>query len=693
MKKTDNRFKEKRRGQMSEEEERIHKRNFDQAMADYNSRYDYFARRKRSRDYLRGQQWNDMIYDNKFDDEVREEEYLRRRGRLTTKNNQIDPIIRNLVGQFRESYPSSIVYARNNDAKGIGDVMTEALRYIEDLNVAEEIDVQQFREALISGAWGNRVEFSWFQQLYKSEVSMEPIEQRRFAYNADLQDIRIKDLKRWVYLHDIEIDEIIETYAESPKEAERIAEWYGRDKRDHYVHWDQLTGSDIADSMNFYISNEFGKERVIEVWRIDRKWQNVIHDHQSGEHGPTEMSEDEIQLINDERVEKLVAIKVQMMEAAGAKPTNKDKAEIRDLLIEENAVPLIEFEQRFVGVWHTYHYTPWGDVLFEAETPYDHQESPIELSLHPMIDGEVYGLIESIIDQQKYFNRMISMLDFLISSSAKGVLMIDKNMVPKEYIGKNEDGTDNLDKFVENWTEFDGVIYYQSDPNNPGNMPQHIVNQSMPAGMNDMIRLQHDLLEKISGVVGPVAGHNPSSGTPASLYMQQTVNASMTNRDIFESFFSWMRRRNRKAVQLIQQFWEDATYVKAGGKRSTSRTVMKYNPNKIRNVDFDLVMGEGQQSTVFRQVIDESLKEYLLNGLITFEEYLEESTLPYAENLLQKIRERNRAMQAEQGGAPQQGGQPPMPQAQGQPPQQGQPAQPPQDPERAVENQRRQETQ
>lgn len=679
---------QKRRGDMKDEELRIHSRNFDQAFMDYTAREEFFRRRKRSRDYLRGEQWNDLIYDNKYNDTVREEEYLRRRGRLTTKNNQIDPIIRNLVGQFRESYPGSVVYSRNNETKGIGDMMTEALRYVEDLNEAQEIDVHQFREALISGAWGNRVEYSWFQKLYNSEVTFEPIDQRRFAYNADMQDVRMKDLKRWVYLHDVELDEIIETYAESPKEGERIAEWYGRNTNIYPVGWDQLSGSAIADNLNFYISNEYSKERVIEVWRIDRKWQKIIHDRQSGEHGPTDMTEKEIQLINDERVEKVVALKVAMMKSSGMKVTKKDKAEIRDTLIEEDAVPLIDFEQRFAGVWHTYHYTPWGDLLFESETPYDHQESPIELSLHPMTDGEVYGLIESIIDQQKYFNRMISMLDFLINSSAKGVLMIDKNMIPKEYIGKNEDGTDNLDEFLENWTEFDGVIYYESDPNNPGNIPQHIVNQSMPAGMNDMIRLQHDLLEKISGVVGPVSGHDPGSGTPASLYMQQTVNASMTNRDIFESFFSWMRRRNRKAVQLIQQYWEDETYIKAGGKRSASRGIVKYNPSKVRNVLFDLVMGEGQQSAVYRQIVDEGLEKYMLNGLITFEEYLEESTMPYAENLLQKVRERNRAMQAEQAqqgdeAAQQQG----MPQI-GQPQQQQ-----PTDPDKAVESQRREATQ
>lgn len=631
---------------MSIEERKKHKRNMDQALTDFNSRRNFRLQRARARNFLKGEQWNDLIYDNKYDDHVTEKEYLERRGRLTTKNNQIGPIIRNLVGQFRESYPSSIVYARNREDASLGDMMTEALRYVEDVNEVSEIDVQQFREALISGAWGNRIEFDWFENLQAPEVSMDPIEQHRFAYNADVQDIRLRDLKRWVYLHDMEIDEIIQHFADKPRDAKQIMDWYGRGTEDYMVDWNELTGSDIPDTIDFYMTNNLSKHRVIEVWRKEFSWVRMIHDHQLGIYERTDMYEREVEALNDQRIDQILDMKVEVLKATGQSVDEQEINQMRQIIELDMQDALIEFRNDYLPVWHVYFYTPYGDLLFESETPYDHNQSPIELSLHPMIDGEVYGLVSEIIDQQKYFNRMISMLDFLITSSAKGVLLIDKRMVPKEYISKNTDGSDNMDAFIENWVEFDGVIYYESDPNNPTNLPQHIVNNSMPAGLNDMIRLQHDLLEKISGVVGPVAGHNPSSGTPASLYMQQTINASMTNRDIFESYYSWQRRRNRKVIQLIQQYWDEVRYIKTGGQRSTALALTQYDPMKVRGVNFDLVVSEGQKSAVFRQVIDESLKEYMLNQLITFEEYLEESTLPFADSLLEKVRQRKQQEQA-----------------------------------------------
>ena len=633
-------MKVKRLRDYNADDARFHRTNVDQAYSDYDARQDFFARRRRNRNFLRGRQWSDMIYDNKSDDHVTEETYLQRRGRLTTKNNLIDPIVRNLVGQFRQSYPDSIVFGRNRDDAATGDMMTDALRYVEDLNQVNTIDVQQFREALISGAWGNRVEFDWWNKLNAPEVKLDPIEQPRFAHNPDIKDPRLHDLKRWCYLHDLSIDEIKAIYGETPRDRELLEEIFGDRSGKHEVSWNMSSGSAHTDSIDFYFTHEHGKHRVVEIWKLKYGTVRLLHDHQTGTHEVTEISQEEAELINAERINNATAIRVEMLRAEGEYVDDKIIKQIQNDLLEADDIPLVEWQEEYRPTWWCYHYSPWGDVLYEGPTPYDHEESPLELYLHPLIDGEVYGLIETVLDQQKYLNRSISMLDFILSTSAKGVLMIDKNMIPKEYIQQNPDGSDNLDAFLDKWVEFDGVIYYESDKNNPQNMPQHVVNNSLPAGLKDMIPMQHDMLKEISGVLGPVAGHTPSAGTPASLYMQQTVNASMTNRDIFESFYEWMRNRNRKVLQVIQQYWTDVKFIRAGGQRSTKAKTTMWNPDAIRGIDFDLVVSEGAQSPVFRQVINESLQKYLFNQLITFEEYLEESNEPFADSLLEKVRDR-----------------------------------------------------
>lgn len=605
---------------------------FHQGLMDWQARYDYRQRRKRARDYWRGKQWNDIIHDHKEGDDVTEEVYLQRRGRLTTKNNQIDPIIRNLRGQFRENQPAPIVFSRDRSAAFFGDTMTEALRYVLDINEASELDSHQFGEFMLSGACGNRIEFAWWDRLHRAEVTMDPIDQTRFSYNHDLSDVRLKDLNRWVYLHSMDIEDVVSAFAKSKKDEKKIREFYAGTTKD--IAWGGTMGTHRADTVDFYHEMDEGKVRVIEIWDKEKKWVSILHDPMKGASYITDLDEDEVGIMNRQRVDNYLAIE---LAEAGLDPKElpaKYLDELRDNIADK--IQLYEIDERYESIWKCYFFTPWMHVLFEADSPYMHNESVLSLTLYPMIDGEVYGLIETIIDQQRYINRMLSMLDFLIGSSAKGVLMIDKNMIPKDS---------SPEEFLQDFIEFDGVIFYESDRNNPQNLPKHITANSVPVGMTDMIKMQQELIEKISGVVGPMSGHDAKSGTPASLYMQQTVNASLTNRDVFDVFFNWIKKRDRMIVQLIQQYWDSERVLRSSGTSGNSMNQVIYEPEKIKDVDYDIVLGQAENSAVYRQIIDEQLREFLMNQFITFEEYLETSSMPYAEQLIEKLRERRDAMQ------------------------------------------------
>ena len=40
------------------------------------------------------------------------------------------------------------------------------------------------------------------------------------------------------------------------------------------------------------------------------------------------------------------------------------------------------------------------------------------LEIFPMVNGKSYGLVEELIDQQRYINRLIALLDFIMGASA-----------------------------------------------------------------------------------------------------------------------------------------------------------------------------------------------------------------------------------------------------------------------------------
>ena len=606
----------------------------EQGHQDWNALYDFRTRRRRARNYYRGNQWGDMIWDNSQKKWVTEESYLEHRGRMPAKNNQIEPIIRNLLGQYRENQPEPIAFGRNRSDSRAGEIMTKSLRYALNINQSSERDALQVREFMLSGMCAWKQTFGWWRQLQRSDLKMDQADVNRLYFNADLRDPRMNDLKRIGYLHDMTIDEVISTFAENKSDAEQIKSWYAqRDDIDYHTAF----GAERTDSLDYFIPFEQNKVRVIEHWELEYHWMNVLHDQETGVEEYTEMEYDEVAALNGRRIDHMIEIEQQIAEANGE---DFDLQARRRQLIETGSVPLYDFEERYDPVWVCYFFTPFGQLLFKKISPYEHGDPPFDIVAYPMVDGEIYGLVESIIDQQRYINRMISMLDFLITSSAKGVLMVDKNLIPSDM---------SPEEFTEKFVEFDGVIYYESDPQNPQNMPKHITNQSVPAGVGDLLSLQTDLMHKISGVTGPSMGHDTKANTPASLYAQQKTNAALTTKDIFDSFFAGLRRRNMKALKIITQFWDEHRYINVGGKDAGSSDIIYYDPEATRNVDFDIKMTEDVNSTLFRTIIDEHLQGFLMNKLITFEEYLSQTSMPFADSLLEMVKARKQRQTDHQG--------------------------------------------
>ena len=101
----------------------------------YASLANFRDRRRRSRKYLRGDQWSEYITDP--DDPtttVKEEDYIKRSGKLPLKQNLIRNMIKNLIGQFRQDQTKSLIFARDRDEAQMSEVLTMTLNAAHDNN-------------------------------------------------------------------------------------------------------------------------------------------------------------------------------------------------------------------------------------------------------------------------------------------------------------------------------------------------------------------------------------------------------------------------------------------------------------------------------------------------------------------------------------------------------------------------------
>lgn len=578
---------------------------------------DFRDRRKKNRLYYRGDQWHELIDDPDTGETISEENYIKNQGKIPFKQNMIRQVVKNVLGQYRMNPMKSMVVARAFGKGTESDMLTNALRSALDLNKATELDVRNFEEYLVSGAVIGKVRYKYWKERNQEDVWIENNSPARTFYNSGLSDIRMTELTRIGELIDDDLDNIIGSFAANEADEKRIREWYTH-TYDKYpvVMGDSLTAEQL-DAVDFYMTYDNTRQRVIEIWHLKSEWRTYVHDNLDGKYNIVPYSIDEIAQFNAERIAYFAA--------NGGDP---------------NKVPLMEATRKYEQYWCFKFLTPWGQTLAEGETPYGHDSHPYVMALYPLLDGEVWGFIEDIIDQQRYINRLISLQDFIMGASAKGVLLVPEDVIPDDM---------TIDDFAESWTKFNGVIKIKLKPG--AEVPQQIMSRANLPGLWEMISMQMKMIQDIAGVHEALQGQAPKSGTPSSLYAQQ-AQYSLTNLKEYLEFFAFFKeQRDLKVLKTIRQYYNDKRYFASSGSSITDQEKMVYDPDKVRNLEVELKVAPSMDTPVYRQIIDDMLFQLLQAQMIDIGMFLENSSLPFADRLLEQIRQRQQEM-AQQGAIP-----------------------------------------
>jgi len=566
----------------------------------WDEREDFRRRRARSRDYRRGHQWQETTT-NEDGEKVTEEEYIKQQGRVPWVINQVATATRNLIGQYRQNRSDRAAFAVEDEDSKATEMMNVKRRGTRRWNRAEMLERDQFEEHILSGASGFKVTIDWISRLERNEVEIDPIDQTRIFYNLDLDDRRMKNLRLIGELHDLTPEDLLSTYARDEhgdfdrERAQRIKEIYG-DLDKQSLAYVTDTGFDATDSLNFYQPTDEGLARVVEVWTKRRKLTTYAHDKARATW--TELgggaTEEDIQRVNEQR--------------------------------RQNGQPPIEVRERVEDTWVVHHMTPRGDVLFEQETPYWHGSHPYVVGIANLLDGETWGLIEQMIDPQRWLNRLVTTIDHGMGVAAKGTLLVPENTIPDDM---------SIDDFAESWSRQGEVIKIKLKKG--AQPPEQITSNAIPTGSFELLQQLKAWIEETSGVTGAQLGQEPPSDTPAMLFQQQIMQSGLTNLDYFETFFETARELDWKTIQCLQQAIKKPIRLSEGATQEP----VEYRPEDVRNIRFDISTGSVKDTATFAQIFEEDLRSFLERGYIDFGTYLEMSAHPKAETLLRVLQQRD----------------------------------------------------
>lgn len=562
--------------------------------------------RERNKRYTYGDQWRDMIWvEGEY---MTEEEYIAKQGNVPLKNNLIRRLVRNVLGVYRTQSKEPTCYARDREEQKLGETMSTTLQYNMQLNKMNEVLARSMEEFLVSGLIVHRKSFGWRNE--KMDCWTDYVNPNNFFVDNNMRDFRGWDVSFIGEVHDISFEELCASFAESPADYKRFKDIYSfaREKQNFYITAERF-GYSRLENYDLLFTSDPTRCRVIEVWRKESKPRYRCHDMNTGEYYKIDVED------YDEMVGSI----------------NKSRlAEGKSLGMPEEDIPLIEATWFVDSYWYYYYLTPFGHILKEGETPYEHKSHPYVFKAYPFIDGEIHSFVADLIDQQRYTNRLITLYDFIMRASAKGVLLFPEGCEP--------DGM-SMEEIAEEWSKFDGIVFYKPKAGVP--VPQQIANNSTQIGISELLNIQLKFFEDISGVNGALQGKPGFSGQSASMYYQQTQNATTSLIDLLESFSSFICDGAMKDVKNIQQFYDTTRIINIVGKNAQ----VEYNPKEIGNTEFDLGIAESTHTPIYRQMANETLMQLWQAQAISAEQLLEHGDFPFADDLLQSLKSQKEQIQ------------------------------------------------
>ncbi|MDE5870820.1 MAG: hypothetical protein K2H22_02590 [Muribaculaceae bacterium] len=295
-----------------------------------------------------------------------------------------------------------------------------------------------------------------------------PVTPDNFFFHSDGYDPRGNDIDLIGEVHRVSYGSLLEKFCESADDYHRISELYGQ------------------------MSGRHNGCRITEVWHKETSLFALIHD------------------------EGAATLRIA--------PINHHSASPELSTIHSPLTARVFARTEWKRLWFAHD----GTLLRECVASESH---PYVFKAYPFIDGEIHSYISDIIDQQRYVNRLITLYDFIMRSSAKGVLLFPDECIPA--------GMD-LQDVAEEWSRFNGVIPYRARPGVP--MPAQVSANSTNIGITDLLRIEMQMLEDISGVSPTLQGKLVANSTSGTLFAQQNEAAQTSLLDILSSFTDFLRQ-------------------------------------------------------------------------------------------------------------------------------------------------------
>lgn len=596
---------------------------------------DFRRERARTDRFIYGDQLADLIEVN--GKTMTQREYLLKTGNVALQNNQLKNKAETIVGVIVKEENEPVCNAIDRKEQQYGEVLTAGLKANCDKNQMGILYAQLMREMCGGGLAVAKESYDATSgPTGRLDSWTHFVNPNQFFMDADMVDPRNWDVKIIGQFMDMSIGEVYAMFARRKADVEYIRAIYHKQSLLHITE-DQNSLTDKHDEKDevFLTPLDTSKCRVFEVWTKETKARIRLYDTNSPT--PEEIIIDE----DDAAYRREIRRENQRRQRMGREAGWPDEqipyitgdgygADAED----KNGFFMDEF-------WYCRYLAPDGTILWEGESPYADRCHPFTICATPMVDGKITGYLRDGVDLNIAINRAMILHDWLLRAQAKGVVVVPKSIVPKDT---------SFEDFANAWTSIDEMVFIDVKPGQEKLMPQVFFSAGQNFNVSELLNTYSRQLENSTAISGAIQGKTPNAGTSGSLYAQMANNATTSIAALLKQFRNFMNEVSKKKAKNIAAFYTPERWQEIVGNIDSIYDNANLDLSAIPDIEFDMEVRQSVETPDAMAVTKQDAMAFLTAGLISFEEFLEITKVPYGNKILQGRQARQAEAEAAQGG-------------------------------------------
>jgi hypothetical protein len=473
--------------------------------------------------------------------------YLEEHNRPVITFNRASVIINSVAGneiQNRKDIQYSPVEMGDVQAN---EVLSEAAKWFRSKSRASTAESDAFKNTLICGMGWTETTIS-FEEDEQGEPAMNTLDPLQMFWDASARDPNLSDASRVWRAKTMSVTEAKAMFPDKTA-TELHASWAGlrgvgamgaephdADPENAYTD-DSYSDSEFQDSGE---DDEITEVTILHLQIKERQLRYTVTDPQTGKR--THLTEEEYNRLNS----RMTMMGQQSVEAIQSKR--------------------IVYMQYWIG----------SDILDQAELPVDKFMYQCITGYKDHIKGLWYGLLEIMMDPQRWANKWLSQSMHIFNSLAKGGVMAERGAVEDE---KQFENSWSKTEAV-TWLNSGGLTKIQEKPH--GNVPSQLLN---------MVEFAITSIREVTGVNTEMLGQRDAI-QPMGLEKERKVSGMTILAPMFDSMRLYREMNGFIILQFLQRYLNDGRLIKIAGVDGEQFVPLAVNQDQ----KFDITIDESPSS-------------------------------------------------------------------------------------------------